>query len=103
MPSLTFLGAIDTVTGSQYLLQSPRTSVLVDCGLFQGPKKLRERNWSDLPFLDPRAHRSLGLPTYCMRGTRDLLQLLLPDAAHLQKKRLTTRTSGVMRNTRRGP
>ena len=44
-PTVSFLGAIDTVTGSRYLLRGSGARVLVDCGLFQGPKKLRERNW----------------------------------------------------------
>lgn len=106
MPSLSFLGAIDTVTGSRYLVRGERASVLVDCGLFQGPKKLRERNWADLPFdaskLDavilthahidhsgylPRlCNAGFTGPVYCTRGTRDLLQLLLPDAGHLQEE-----------------
>jgi len=46
---LTFLGATDTVTGSRYLVEHRGARVLVDCGLFQGPKKLRERNWRALP------------------------------------------------------
>ncbi len=49
MTWLSFLGAVDTVTGSRYLVESDHHCVLVDCGLFQGPKKLRERNWADLP------------------------------------------------------
>jgi len=104
--SLSFLGAIDTVTGSRYLVGGARGRVLVDCGLFQGPKKLRERNWAALPFdiaaLDavvlthahidhsgylPRlAAQGFRGPVYCTRGTRDLLQLLLPDAGHLQEE-----------------
>jgi metallo-beta-lactamase family protein len=48
--ALTFLGAVDTVTGSRYLFESGGRRVLVDCGLFQGPKKLRERNWREPPF-----------------------------------------------------
>src|SRR6187200_1315345 len=47
--SLTFLGAAGTVTGSQYLLESDRHRLLVDCGMFQGLKSLRVRNWARLP------------------------------------------------------
>lgn len=106
MTTLTFLGAIDTVTGSQYLLDTGAARVLVECGLFQGPKKLRERNWRQLPFeastlaavvlthahIDhsgylPRLYKNgYTGPTYCTRGTRDLLQILLPDAGHLQEE-----------------
>ena len=46
--TLSFLGAAETVTGSRYLVESPRSRVLVDCGLFQGYKKLRQRNWAEL-------------------------------------------------------
>ena len=49
MISITFLGAARTVTGSKYLVESNGTRVLVDAGLFQGLKELRERNWQDLP------------------------------------------------------
>ena len=48
---LTFLGASETVTGSKYLLRSGASSLLVDCGLFQGFKQLRLRNWARPPFL----------------------------------------------------
>lgn len=105
-PTLTFLGAIDTVTGSSYLLDTGGSRVLVDCGLFQGPKKLRERNWREFPF-EPAALGAVVLthahvdhsgllprlckagfagPIYCTHGTRDLLQLLLPDSGHLQEE-----------------
>jgi metallo-beta-lactamase family protein len=47
---LTFLGAAATVTGSKFLLQSGGKNVLVDCGLFQGHKELREQNWQAFPF-----------------------------------------------------
>ena len=50
MASLTFHGAAETVTGSKYLLETGRTKVLFDCGLFQGLKELRSRNWEKLPF-----------------------------------------------------
>lgn len=46
---IQFLGATDTVTGSKYLLRQGKSNVLVDCGLFQGYKQLRLRNWSPLP------------------------------------------------------
>jgi metallo-beta-lactamase family protein len=103
---LTFLGAAETVTGSRYLLETSGARLLVDCGLFQGLKKLRERNWAGLPF-DPASldavvltHAHIGhsgyLPklcqlgfrgrAYCTPGTRDLLELLLPDSAFLQEE-----------------
>jgi metallo-beta-lactamase family protein len=50
--SLTFLGAAGTVTGSKHLLEVDGRRVLVDCGLFQGLKELRLRNWQPLP-IDP--------------------------------------------------
>jgi hypothetical protein len=48
--TLRFLGGAGTVTGSKYLIETPRSRVLVDCGLFQGPKALRLRNWNEPPF-----------------------------------------------------
>ena len=52
MTELRFLGASETVTGSRYLVETDGAWLLVDCGLFQGYKKLRQRNWARLPF-DP--------------------------------------------------
>lgn len=104
--NITFLGATGTVTGSKYLVSSGSTRVLVDCGLFQGFKQLRLRNWAPLPF-DPgtvdsviltHAHidHSGYLPrlirdgfrgrVYCTAATRDLCAVLLPDAGHLQEE-----------------
>lgn len=103
---LTFLGATGTVTGSKYLITTDSKSVLVDCGLFQGLKQLRLRNWNALP-VDPRsidavilthAHidHSGYLPIlvkngfsgkiYCSKATHDLCQILLTDAGHLQEE-----------------
>ena len=45
-----FLGAAGTVTGSKYILETPDGNIMVDCGVFQGLKELREHNWEDLPF-----------------------------------------------------
>jgi metallo-beta-lactamase family protein len=105
-PRITFLGATDTVTGSRYLVEHEGARVLVDCGLFQGPKKLRQRNWDDrsidaiaidavilthahidhagyLPRLCKAGFRG---HVYCTDGTADLLHVLLPDAGHLQEE-----------------
>src|SRR5262245_13603796 len=103
---LTFLGAAGTVTGSKYLLEADGRRLLVDCGLFQGRKELRNRNWQDPPFdpltLDaivlthahvahcaylPRLVR-LGYshPVYATPATIDLAGLVLPDSAHLQEE-----------------
>ena len=104
--TLTFLGAAGTVTGSRHLLESGRTRLLLDCGLFQGPKALRERNWapSSVPppsigavllshaHIDhsgalPRLARDgFRGPVYCTHGTADLLRIMLRDAAHLQEE-----------------
>jgi metallo-beta-lactamase family protein len=106
MATLSFWGGVGTVTGSKYLVESSRSRVLVDCGLFQGLRELRERNWEDPPF-DPKsidavvithAHvdhtaylprvvrLGFGRPVYCSKGTADLLKLLLPDSARLQEE-----------------
>ena len=100
---LQFLGATDTVTGSKYLLHSGEHHVLVDCGLFQGYKALRLRNWDALPE-PPRAIDAVVLthahldhsgylpllvrqgfrgPIWCTAETRELCEILLLDSAHL--------------------
>jgi metallo-beta-lactamase family protein len=106
-PTLTFLGgAGGTVTGSKHLLENGDSRVLLDCGLFQGLKELRQRNWAAPP-VDPRTLGAVILshahidhsgylprlcrdgftgPIYCTPGTSDLLQVMLPDAAHLQEE-----------------
>lgn len=106
MAEVTFLGAARTVTGSKYLLDTGGARVLVDCGLFQGLKELRLRNWAPFP-LDPSAldvvvltHAHLDhvgyLPrlvaqgyrgrVFCTPGTADLCRLVLPDAARIQEE-----------------
>jgi metallo-beta-lactamase family protein len=103
MTTLTFLGAAQTVTGSKYLLETAGRRILVDCGLFQGLKELRERNWQRLP-VDPKdidavvlthAHidHSGYLPrlvsqgftgrVFCTPGTADLCRIMLPDSGRL--------------------
>lgn len=104
---ITFLGATETVTGSKYLLSFDEDkNILVDCGLFQGYKELRLRNWAPLPF-DPKSidvvlltHAHIDhtgyLPLlvkdgfkgdiYCTKGTNALCSILLPDSGHLQEE-----------------
>ena len=106
MPSLTFLGAAGTVTGSKHLLDFGDRRVLVDCGLFQGLKELRLRNWAPFPVDAARidavvlTHAHLDhcgyLPRlvsqgfrgriFCTPGTHDLCTIVLPDSAHLQEE-----------------
>ena len=106
MTSITFYGGVGTVTGSKYLLENNGRRILVDCGLFQGLKELRERNWADPPF-DPlsidaviitHAHIDhtgwlprlvkLGFsgPVFTSKATADLLKILLPDSGRLQEE-----------------
>ncbi len=105
-PTLRFLGGAGTVTGSKYLVAAGGRQVLLDCGLFQGLKELRQRNWSKPPFEPGRieavvlshAHidhsgylpllvrHGFGGRVFCTPGTADLLKILLPDAAHLQEE-----------------
>jgi metallo-beta-lactamase family protein len=106
MPSLTFLGAAGTVTGSKHLLDLGQHRVLVDCGLFQGLKELRQRNWDPFP-IQPSSidaivltHAHLDhcgyLPrlvaqgfrgrVFCTPATKDLCSLVLPDSAHIQEE-----------------
>lgn len=103
---IQFLGATQTVTGSKYLLRTEQTTLLVDCGLFQGYKELRLRNWAHLP-IDPKkincvllthAHidHSGALPLLvkngfrgkilCTAATKDLCSILLPDSGHLHEE-----------------
>jgi metallo-beta-lactamase family protein len=106
LATLTFWGAAGTVTGSKYLIETKQKRVLVDCGLFQGPRVLRERNWAEAPFradsvdavLLTHAHidhtgylprlvqQGFRGPVYCSRGTAELLHILLPDSAKLQEE-----------------
>ena len=105
-PTLRFLGATDTVTGSRYLIDSGDKRILVDCGLFQGYKLSRERNRAPFP-VPPHSIDAVVLthahldhtgyvpalvrdgfegPVYATDGTTDLCKLLLPDSGYLQEE-----------------
>jgi metallo-beta-lactamase family protein len=106
MAKLTFLGAAGTVTGSKYLVEADGKRLLVDCGLFQGLKELRLRNWAPLPqkpatfdwcvlthaHLDhtgylPRLVRDgFRGPIFADLATIELCNLLLPDSAHIMEE-----------------
>ncbi len=104
--TLQFLGAAGTVTGSKYLVRAAGRQMLLDCGLFQGLRTLRLRNWAEPPFqpaavdavvlshahvdhsgyLPLMARRGFRGPIYCTPATADLLGVLLPDCARIQEE-----------------
>lgn len=104
--NLTFLGGAGTVTGSKYLVEHENKRILVDCGLFQGFKSLRLKNWTAFPvapssidavvlthahldhsgYLPLLVKRGYQGRVYCTRATGELCAVLLPDAGHIQEK-----------------
>jgi metallo-beta-lactamase family protein len=106
MAQLTFFGAVDGVTGSMYLLQTDNSTLLLDCGLFQGRREEEEANEKPLPFdistidavvlshahLDHSGRLPLLVksgysgPIYMTRASCDLIEVLLKDAASLQER-----------------
>jgi metallo-beta-lactamase family protein len=106
MASLQFLGATQCVTGSKYLLEADGTKLMIDCGLFQGEKELRLRNWNRLPvragdidfvalthghidhtgYLPRLINAGFRGRVYATKGTADMLGVVLPDSGHLQEE-----------------
>ena len=106
MPSITFLGASRTVTGSKYLLDTGGAKVLIDAGMFQGLKELRERNWQNLPvaasaidaivlthahldhcgYLPRLVSQGFRGRVFCTAGTQDLCRIVLPDSGRIQEE-----------------
>lgn len=104
--SLTFLGAAGTVTGARFFVEADGVALLLECGMFQGLRELRARNWAPPPVhptklaavllshahIDhsgclPRLVRDgFAGPIFCSPGTADLLRIMLPDAARLQEE-----------------
>ncbi len=105
MATLQFLGAAGTVTGSKYVLEARGSRAMIDCGLFQGLKELRLRNWDSLPvspqsitwlllthahidhsgYLPRLVREGFKGPVYATSATADLLKILLPDSGRLQE------------------
>jgi metallo-beta-lactamase family protein len=103
---LTFLGATGTVTGSKYLIEIENKKILVDCGLFQGLKELRLRNWQPLPiepssidavvithahidhtgYLPLLVKNGFNGSIYSTKATKELCSILLPDSGYLQEE-----------------
>lgn len=103
---LSFLGGAGTVTGSKFLIENGEQRVLVDCGLFQGLKDLRLRNWAPFPvnahaidavilthahldhtgYLPLLVKQGFSGPILCSEGTADFCEILLPDSGHLQER-----------------
>lgn len=104
--TIHFLGASGTVTGSKYLLRTEEKTILIDCGLFQGLKKLRTLNWQQLPvratdidlvllthghldhtgFLPRLVDMGFTGPIYGTEPTLDVAEIILKDSAHLQEE-----------------
>jgi metallo-beta-lactamase family protein len=105
-PVITFLGATGTVTGSRFLLEVGEARVLVDCGMYQGAKPLRLRNWEPFPvepasidavlvthahldhtgYLPALVRDGFGGDVLATRNTRALSAIVLPDSGHLQEE-----------------
>ncbi len=105
-PVLTFLGAAGTVTGSKFLVDTDRSRVLVDAGLYQGLRDLRRRNWEPFPvaptqldavlvthahldhcgYLPRLVREGFSGPVYCTQESAELIEIVLRDSAHLQEE-----------------
>ena len=104
--ALTFLGAAGTVTGAKFLVASDGARLLLECGMFQGLRELRARNWEAPPvqpgtlaavllshahidhsgYLPRLVRDGFEGPIFCSPGTADLLEIMLRDAARLQEE-----------------
>lgn len=112
---ITFLGAVEEVTGSKYLIEDKDIKILVDCGLFQGDREISQRNWDPFPItadninaivlthahIDHTGYIPLLVKNgfqgkiYCSKATAELCAILLVDSGNLQEE------EAKMRNKRR--
>jgi metallo-beta-lactamase family protein len=112
-PTLSFYGATRTVTGSKHLLKVGNAQILIDCGLFQGAKHLRDLNWDEFPFVPheldavvlTHAHVDhIGMlprlvkdgfngPIYATAATIALCRISLPDSGRLQEEEVQSKLS----------
>jgi metallo-beta-lactamase family protein len=121
---LTFLGGVGTVTGSKTLVETEDGRFLVDCGLFQGPREIRERNWQPFPiaperidavvlthahldhvgYLPALVHDGFTGPVYCTPNTAELAAIIMRDSARLQEEDTTfARKKGFSRHAQPRP
>ncbi|WP_454777695.1 MBL fold metallo-hydrolase [Georgenia muralis] len=112
--SLTFLGGTGTVTGSKFLLEGGGHRLLLDCGLFQGERQWRRKNWEAFPvppdtiddvvlthchldhcgYLPALVREGFDGPVWMTEGSRELIEIVLRDAAHLQERDAQDARSG---------
>ena len=103
--TITFLGATETVTGSRFLVTTAKSKVLVDCGMFQGTKEIRKKNWEPFPvdvltidavvlthahldhcgYLPLLVRQGYKKPIHSTHYTKELATIILRDSAHLQE------------------
>lgn len=103
---ITFFGAAEGVTGAKFLIESQETKILVDCGLFQGNREIRQRNWDDFPidassidaivlthahidhtgYIPRLVKQGFKGPVYCSRGTHELSIIMLQDSGYIQEE-----------------
>ena len=103
--TITFLGATETVTGSRFLVTTPLSKILVDCGMFQGSKEIRKKNWEAFPvdvstidavvlthahldhcgYLPLLVRQGYKNPIHTTHYTKEIATIILRDSAHLQK------------------